>query len=173
MSLGNRWCSVQSKLSLNNRFVCVRTSFSTNFKLNLSLIWEWIQSSVYQASYLTWPWLSPPLITSSTQLWMLGPCRVLTMSLTLLSGNVGGTPHILLISSTSNEWRGVSTRDNFTFTYHGPSCVTLCVTVESPLHWPMVWTQSPCPHLRTDQCLSEWHIPGFSSRWLVVQCDSS
>jgi hypothetical protein len=48
MSHGNRWRSVSSKLSLNTRFVCVWTSFSTNFWSNLFLLWEWIHPSIDQ-----------------------------------------------------------------------------------------------------------------------------
>ncbi len=48
MSHGNRWRSVSSKLSLSTRFVCVRTSFSTNFWLSLFLLCEWIHPSIDQ-----------------------------------------------------------------------------------------------------------------------------
>ncbi len=59
MSHGNRWRSVSSKLSLSTRFVCARTSFSTNFWSNLFLLWEWIHPSTDQqyshtdAEYMT------------------------------------------------------------------------------------------------------------------------
>ncbi len=48
MSHGNRSRSVSSKLSLRTRFVCVRTSFSTNFLWDLFLLWEWIHPSIDQ-----------------------------------------------------------------------------------------------------------------------------
>jgi hypothetical protein len=48
MSHGNRWSSVSSKLSLSTRFVCARTSFSTNFLLRLLFLWEWIHPSIDQ-----------------------------------------------------------------------------------------------------------------------------
>ncbi len=48
MSHGNRWRSVLSKLSLSTRFVCVRTSFSTNFWSSLFLLWQWIHPSIDQ-----------------------------------------------------------------------------------------------------------------------------
>jgi len=48
MSHGNRWRSVSSKLSLSTRFVCARTSFSTNFWSSLFLLWEWIHPSTDQ-----------------------------------------------------------------------------------------------------------------------------
>ena len=47
---GKRSRSASSKLSLITRFVCTRTSFSTNFWLRsrLSLLWEWIHPSIDQ-----------------------------------------------------------------------------------------------------------------------------
>ncbi len=48
MSHGNRWWRTSSKVSLNTRFVCVRTSFSTNFWWNLFLLFEWIHPSIDQ-----------------------------------------------------------------------------------------------------------------------------
>jgi hypothetical protein len=47
MTLGR---SVSSKLSFSTRFVCVQTSFSTNFWSSLFLLWEWIHPSIDQHS---------------------------------------------------------------------------------------------------------------------------
>ncbi len=46
MSHGNRSRSASSKLSLRTRFVCVWTSFSTNFWSILYFLWEWVHPSI-------------------------------------------------------------------------------------------------------------------------------
>jgi hypothetical protein len=48
MSHGNTWRSASSKLCLSTRFVCARTSFSTNFWSSLFLLCEWIHPSTDQ-----------------------------------------------------------------------------------------------------------------------------
>jgi hypothetical protein len=56
MSHGNRWCRVSSKLSLSTRFVCARTSFSTNVTVwwSLFLLLEWIHPSIDQHTWRHW-----------------------------------------------------------------------------------------------------------------------
>ncbi len=110
MSHGNRWWRMSSKLSLITRFVCVWTSFSTNFWWILFLLFEWIHSSKdQQCSHADAEHMTPETLYVNQH---LHPS--LTWQGFQDMSDSGNLPWVSLL------WRKVSVGDGFRRMSHGP-----------------------------------------------------
>ncbi len=98
MSQGNRWCRASSKLSLITRFVCARTSFSTNVWWSLFLLLEWIHPSIdQQRSHVDTEHMTPEtLYANQTIEHYPSPRHQNDTTYTMLSGTIGTVIHNLM-----------------------------------------------------------------------------
>ena len=151
MSHGNRLRSPSSNLSLRTRFVCVWTSFSTNFWSSLFLLWEWLHPSIdKQCSHTDTEHMTPEtLYANQTSSLNRGSPVILSVTLSTYVG-IQVPWGRLSISGVKVPW--VSSLTSSSKRYCTPNvvshdCVSMCTNKDYVLHCHLFGTNGIHKHV--------------------------